>query len=479
MADLADHAYTHAIAVLGDAQEAAGVAVQAVRRGGRSRSTVLGHARDCALRSAPETSVVDLDAPAPAELTELAHALTLTRPPLERAIADLDTRHGLDRRGLGRALGLAPATAAQRAADVYHEWQRHLDPVVLARLGPGGCEALAEAMGAQLQGPTVPAAARPSAIDAVPPQPSDRQEPPATLGSLLSEGARVAEHAESCASCRDRLRAMVSVRLLLAQRPLDVAPAAVRAAAAPFRVLRFPSRPVPPAALETGSRRTHLPRTAVVVAASVMVMAIAGVGYLANRHPQQTRVDALTRQPPSGGALEVQPASVAGPFPPPVKLTNTSGRAATWTAKPDVDWVEVWPITGRLEPGQSATLRLAMQNSPEGEVRAVIRISGTDGSATVVRLSGTVERPPDVAALVRGCDVVATVEDEAEVAAATLHWTTADGAEVSVPMQRTLDGFAAGLPTAGEHLSWWVSAADARGNRSRTASTPVPPGSCA
>ncbi|MBW3614849.1 MAG: hypothetical protein KY439_06000 [Actinobacteria bacterium] len=449
MADLADHAYAHALAVLGNEEAAAEVAVQAVRRGGRSRSAVLGHARDHALRSASEACLVDLDAPAPPELTELARALAATRPPLERAVVDLATRHGLDRRGLRRALGVLPAAAALRVGEAYVEWQRHLDPVVLAHLGPGGCDALADALG---------------------------QEPRVTLGSLLAAGPAVAEHVASCDACRDRLRAMVSVRMLLAQRPLEAAPAAVRAAAAPARVLRFQSRPVLPGRLEPVARRAHLLRAA-LLAASAILAAVAGGTYLSNRQPHQTRVESLTQLPASGGGLQARPTSVAGPLPPPVELTNTSTRAATWVAEPDVAWLEVSPKTGRLDPGKSAELRLALHDSPEGEVRAVVRISSTDGSATVVRLTATVEHPPDVAAMVRGCDVVATIEDEAEVASVTLHWTEA-GDERSMPMQPSRDGFGARLPEQREGLVWWVSAVDARGNSSRTAGAALADRSC-
>src|SRR5688500_15431309 len=106
MADLADHAYGHAGAVLGPVEAAIEVATAAVRRGGRSRWAVLGHARDGVLLRAAEAAPADLDAPAPDDLTELATALAATRPAIDRVVVDLEARHGLDRGSFARALGL-------------------------------------------------------------------------------------------------------------------------------------------------------------------------------------------------------------------------------------------------------------------------------------------------------------------------------------------------------------------------------------
>ena len=477
MPDLADHAYAHAVAVLSPGDAAVDVAVEAVRRGGRSRSAVLGHARHRALDIAADPVPTDLDLPAPLELTPLAVALAATRPPAERAVVDLGTRHGLDRRGLGRALGLAPARAVSRAAAVHLEWQRHLDPAVLAHLGPGECGPLADALAGAF-------ATDGAGNDGAPvgdPHPAagpEEQERPRTLAALVAAGQVVVEHSAGCTACRDRLRAMVSVRRLLAQRPLEPAPAAVRAAAAPARLLRFPARHVPPPAVELADARATLARGAAVVVAAV-VFAVAAGAVIGNRHPQdQARVESLTRLPASGGTLQVEPASVEGVLPPPVELRNTSGHPATWTAEPDVAWLAVSPRAGRLEPGEAAPLRLTVRGSPEGEVRAVVRISSSDGSATVVRVVATVEHPPDLAASARGCDVSATVEDEAEVPSVDLHWQMADGPEVSAAMHRQADGFSGRLPHTPESLTWWVSAADARGNRSRTPAMSLPAASC-
>src|SRR5947209_1014354 len=116
MASLADHAYSHCRAVIGPSPIAVDLAVTAVRRGGRSRLAALSFARAAALAEAEPawaaTLAAAFAAPVPTDVPDVAEALALTRPPLERAVVDLALRHGLDRGGLGRALGLAPAAAA-------------------------------------------------------------------------------------------------------------------------------------------------------------------------------------------------------------------------------------------------------------------------------------------------------------------------------------------------------------------------------
>lgn len=457
MADLADHAYAHATAVLSPGEVAVEVAVQALRRGGRSLSSVLGHARHRALQAAENgEGGVEGDQPVPHDLTELALALAASRPPRERAVVDLDTRHGLDRSGFARALGLPPAAAAARAAAVYLDWQRHLDPVVLARLGPGDCDALGEAL-------------RDSGV-------GGRSE--GGLGSLLGVGEAVAEHVIGCSTCRDRLRAMVSVRLLLAQRPIEAAPDPVRAAASPSLVLRLQSRPTPPPPLEAGHRGRDLVRTALLAAAGVGAVATGAVLVAGSEPQHEARVESLTRLPPPTPELQVQPTSLHGVVPQPVELHNASGRSLSWQAEPDVPWLELSPASGRLEPGQSALMRLALQAAPEGDVRAVVRITATDGSATVVRLAASVEHPPDIAASVRGCEVLATVEDEGVVVSVALHWVDPSQGTGSVAMHPSGHAFGGRLPEGVEGLRWWVSAADARGNASRSSELALPGGTC-
>lgn len=488
MADLADHAYAHAVAVLGAGEPALEAAIVAVRRGGRSRSAVLGHTRAESLLRSADAASVDLDRPIPDDLTALAGILAATRPPVERAVIDLEGRHGLDRPGFGRALGTSTAAAGTRASEVGVTWERVLDPVVLARLGPGGCDGLAAALGATLGSPessgTGDDAGGSGTSDGTSSGGGDPPRvAPQTLRELVGLGPAVIDHAAGCSVCADRLRSMVSVRSLLAQRALDAAPSPVRAAAAPSR-LRRPAAP-PPLEPAPVARRWFRPVLSVVLAT---VVAGGGGAIAANlRTPgrETGTVEALTRMPEAGSVLVASPAAIEGRAPAPVKLANTSDDAVEWVAAADAGWLRVVPTEGRLAARRSTRLRLRVaDDAPEGELRGSVQITGRDGSASVVLLTTRVERAPDVAVTTAGCTVEATVEDEGEIAGAQLHWfepsaTPGDRpAERIEAMQATSTGFTGRLPNAGRPLTWWVTAADARGNQARTADQVAPADAC-
>src|SRR5438105_7806505 len=152
--DLADQAFGHCFVVLGDRQQAEDAALVALRRAGRSRSSVLAHARYQALERAAGLDAPQADTPAPNDLLELAVLLAATRPAAERAVLDL--RNRLDRAELGRALGLPATAAADRADAIGEAWDRELDPLLMARLGPGDCLLLAAVLAdADLAHPTL------------------------------------------------------------------------------------------------------------------------------------------------------------------------------------------------------------------------------------------------------------------------------------------------------------------------------------
>ncbi len=468
MTDPADHAYAHACAVLGSGEAAIETAILASRRGGRSRSTVLGHARHIALSRSDEATTPVLDEPVPADLTELAARLAASRPAIERVIVDLDGRHGLDRSRFARALGLSPAAAGSRSSAVSAEWQSLLDPVVLARLGPGGCDELSAVLSPLVSSPISSTDDRDAAGGSGEVGGSTTS---VTLGALIAIGPAVAEHAAECSDCGDRLRSMVSVRTLLGQRPLENAPAAVRAAATSSR-LRRPT-PAPPLEPETTTRRWLRPAVTVVVVVAVALGA--GVVSAARRNePPVQSVAALTSVPEAGSALTVSPSVVEGPLAPPIALSNTSGREVHWQADADVDWLQVAPAGGTLEAGETSTLRLSIAaDAPEGDVRGAVRITGAEGSVTLVRLMTTVERPPDVAATADGCAVTVTVEDEGQVRAVELH----EGASTT-PLPPTSGGYAGRLRNTPTPTFWWVTAVDARGNETRTPDRILPANTC-
>jgi hypothetical protein len=267
---------------------------------------------------------------------------------------------------------------------------------------------------------------------------------------------------------------MDSVRTLRAQRPIDRAPDAVRQAARRARGRR--PTPAPPLDPIPVSWRWRRPVLGAAAAALVIVAALLAVVAFRNEPSGSRRqVEALTRVPAAGSSLEIDPSAVEGSRPPPVRLRNDDERAVEWTAEADVPWLVVSPAEGTLEPGRSETLQLSVTPAaPEGDVSGAVRVTGTDGSDAVVRLSTTVERPPQLAATAQGCHVVVTVEDDGAIDDVRLHWR--EPAERATPLVAGDAGYAGDLPRGG--LTWWVTATDARGNQSRTPDANLPPDAC-
>ena len=454
MATLADHAYTHCRALLGDDPVAADHAVLAVRRGGRSRSAVLAFARAASLPLAqsrwPASADQVLALAVPTSLPEIAPLLAATRPPVERAVVDLALRHGLDRSGVGRAYGLAPAAAAARIGAVTAAWAADLDPVLLAWLGPGDCPDLVGLL--------------------------DDLAPFATVADLLAGGPAVATHVAQCERCHDRMRAMVSVPDLVGQRPLEEAPVEVGLVA---RRNRFrPPASAPPSI--DPQRRRRWPGLAVAAGVVAGLCLIgAGTAALADRSSSQDRrnhrVAALTKVA-SAGALQLSPTVVRAESGA-LLLRNLSTHTITWQASAGASWVTLRPTSGRLAAG--AVVEIVTQvtaTAPEGDLRSTVTAIGDDGSATGAVVETTVEHPPTLAASIEGCSVTATAEDQGSVTSVLLHWHEAGARPADERSVAMVPGGPPGSFTgavAATSTSWWVTAVDDRGNRALTQEEPV------
>jgi hypothetical protein len=441
--DLADHAFGHAMLVLGDADAAEEAAGRGLTRGGRSRPVVLGHTRAAAL---------ELPAgPAPEgpfdSVTAAALALAATRPPVERAVVDLEGRHGLTRGAFARALGVAPAAAAARGVAVGQAWADELDPALMAWLGPADCEGLADVLA----------------------------DDPTSVRDLLAVAPAVVAHTDGCDACADRRRALVSVRSLVVQHPLPDAPDRLHALARSGR--RRPSLPPPP--LEPGrSRRlvravmAGLLAGAVALAAVLIVQAIQRTDRAKSR-----RVEALTALPAGAGTLGLSHATFNASNTA-VDLSNRSATSIRWRAAANVPWLTVSPSEGRLDPGDSADVRLRILDAaPEGDLKATVTFTADNGDTVGLAGTGTIERPPDLAARRTRCSVVARAEDEGKVSAVVLHWREAK-------VERTIDlsgdqqsqDYRGALPPSA--TSWWVTAVDARGNVASTPEEKLPSPAC-
>ena len=428
---------------------------------------MLAHARFEALRSAVGAAGDDPADDAPGDVGALAWALAATRPPVEVAIVDLDTRHGLRRVGLGRSLGLPPAAAADRATSVAAAWETDLDPALMAWMGPGECEELATTL--------VHSGLRPLLTPAGTPEGPHR--PVSTVADLLRVAPAVAEHCEQCEVCADRRRAMVSVRSVLAQTPLPYAPDVLRAVDR-----RRIHRPIPPPpSIDPGPRR-WLAWVAAGVAVSVAIgAATLAIVSLSRRGSdgQEKRIEALTKIPPAGSSLVLSPTTVA-PGNGRLAIANRSSKAIDWTAQSDMPWLSLTPASGRLEPKASTIVTVTeLHTAPEGTVRAEIRVSAGDGSTAAAEMTGDLERPPDVSASNDGCTVTADAEDASDVTAVVLHWRDgANGVELTRAMAESDQGYVAPLPGGPDPLTWWVTATDGRANEARTPDATLAPGAC-
>lgn len=434
MPTVADHAYNHCLAVLGDADAAVVAAAIAVRQGGRPRTAVLGHARHEALLRPP---AAPSEPGSTAELLEVARWLAATRPPEERALIDLADRHELDRAALGRVWAAAPAEVADRLSAVDETWSRELDPALLVWLGAGDCDGLGAVLEAGGSG-------------------GDGD------GILDGRVAEVRSHVADCESCRDRVRAMVSVRTLLATAPFEPAPATVAGAGARRRRRR--PAPVP-------ARTVHHRRSRVWIAATAAALVVAvGLAGIVISMDRDDRVTTITAAPGGGSSLVVVPDRLSGAISSPISLRNLSVDTLSWTARAK-DFLTVEPASGELAPGTRERVTVGLgRNAPEGEMRATVTFSGDDGSSAAVQVESTVERAPDIDARAQECAVTAAVEDESELGSVVLHWRSG-GTESNVAMIEGDDAVWAGeLPEAAVEIEWWVSATDRRGNH---AATPV------
>lgn len=440
---VAASAFGHCLMLVRGEAVATDLAVVAVRRGGRALGAVLGHARAQALAFVAEHPPPPVDIPPHAGAPDVALALAATRPALELAVVDLSGRYGLSRSGLGIALRMTPSSAAAKVAEVAQAWEAELDPALLAWLGPGECEELTRLLTAA---------------------------PSGDAAQLLTLGAEVSSHIGSCSACSDRRRAMPSVRQLVTGTPLHPPPVTVIAAASGSRL----QPPVPPPPLEP--RRHRVPVRAVAAAAAVVAGAgvVAAVAEARRDDRRTSALAALTRLPIDASALQLVPSTIDVATRQ-VSLTNTSGVTVGWELATDAPWLEAVPASGRLGPGETTVLRLD-GSPPEGEVRAWVRVTGEDGSASAAALAGTVEHPPDLGADAEACVVRATVEDEGEVVV-VLHWRDGAGVERTTGMAESDPGLQAALPPGVAPITWWVSAVDGRGNQARTPDR-VLPGGC-
>jgi hypothetical protein len=445
--DPAELAFGHALAMLGDPEAATDVATTALRRAGRGRGSVLAHARHQAVARAAEDEPVDianlhtqvLDLPA------LAATLASTRPPEERAALDVRARTAGDLAALGDGLGMRPSSAAEKCNDIAAEWERSLDPALLAFSGPGDCAGLAAIL---------------------------EDAPTDTVADLLAVAPAVRTHAQDCTVCGDRLRAMSPVRSFFSGATVEL-PDDVRAVGHSSR-RRRPAAPPPPL-FDTDAPRGQRRRWPLAVAAVVVVALVATALVVATRGTTNKDVEALTKMPASV-ALTLGPAEVSDDTAR-LHLRNRSDRAVSYRAASSAEWAAITPRTGRIPAHDAAVIAVrALDNAPEGDVTATLTVTTSLGGAMSRDVAFALEHAPDLDATAQGCEVDVHVVEQGQLTSLVLHWR--DTEEHTSDIAQTPDGYRAQLAPGPQPLTWWVTAVDDRGNEARTPDQVIQPGAC-
>ncbi len=397
-------AYSHALAITGNAQEAESIAATALRRGAHSRIAVIAHARHLALEAAPPADTADVLAPA--DPRALAVLLAGTRPAVERAIVDAELRYGLDSPSFARVLGIPSQRATSRASAVAQTWRNSLDPALMAWLGPGSCEGLAATLETQGLGPSghdtiTPIATTP--VETLAPTGTDFVQPAEalseastrlegathiTVGQLLTAAPHVTEHVRTCEVCSERMRMMTPVRTLVGQLQPEVVPASVALAArASRRRLAGPLPPsIEPRRIDVARARTLVVGAGVLAAVGLGVWGI--VDLINNSSDSQAERVARLVDAPAASRLLGTP-SVITPKTGTAALANNGNEPILWHATTSAPWLSVSPADGRLLPAQTVSLAVKADASDERLTDASITITGSDGSTQTLKFSPT------------------------------------------------------------------------------------------
>lgn len=391
-------AYSHALSILREPGEAELVAAAALRRGGHSRVAVIAHARHLSLARASTSAPTSLDELASPDPRVLALQLAGTRPAIERSIVDLELRYGLDARSFGRSIGLSSSQAIERSREITKTWANHLDPAMMALLGPGTCEVLAHVLankgmspnsrgiGSNARSSTLLAATGTEPVSLI--QASETDTAGVTIGNLIDAADSVTHHAAQCETCGDRLRLMTSVRTLVGQVPLEPVPASVATAARASRrrlAGPFPSS-IEPRAFD-GLRAPWL--LALTVTAAVIVAVCLGIWLVPgalNHHDntQARRVERLLQSAPESRLLGTP--TIITPDVKTAALANNGTDPIIWHATTSALWLKVSPSNGELQPAKSISLDVtASSPPPNSSSDATITIAGDDGSKQTLR----------------------------------------------------------------------------------------------
>lgn len=437
----------------------------------------------------------------------------------DRALLDLNLRHGLEGQELADAIGVDTGYAYVLLSRLRDQVERSLGALLLSRYGRANCSELAQLL-ASWDGRYTP---------------------------LIRK--RVARHADGCSACGERRRTLASPLALLSAVPLVPAPTHLRdrvlgdtglvahhadagswkpdAAGFPPSPYRSrPKRPAPGAAVAaalvlllgagltvlpgTWNERTDdLPLTAagslttatsttIAPESTTTAVAVTSTTLVGGTTPPT----GVTTSTPGSSTTTVGPVVGTGPrlgvgqdrldfgsrgSVQSLDLHNHGDAPAAWTAALQPAAFTIEPDRGVIAAGGTAraTVRLDRDAVPEGTVSGRIRIT-SDGGDLDVLLDGVVARPPVIGRLTidrteiaaspcssrpTAATVRASATDESGIASVTLRWRHSSAATGSRPLDQDGGTYTAQLgpfPSPGS-VTWWVEASDALGVRAHSA----------
>ena len=454
------------------------------------RTSALGRARRRAkavptedVGSMSATEAPFADEPDIGELRQIVWDAAAGLAPRDRAVLELHLRHDLVGQDLAEALGVSAHHASVLLGRVRGLVERSLGALLVGRTGRRDCPDL-DALLAGWDG---------------------------RLSPLLRK--RVARHIDGCEVCGERRRAMISPLALLAAMPIVPAPSSLRS-----RVLAEVER------TPRGSDRPGRGRVPAAGAADVAVVVTVAL-LLANRGVDPVAVSggpdtstttgsATTAVSTSTtGAPSVTAELTPGSTDPPiafaativvmsgpvdfdldtteavVRFRNGGNEPLAWTVTADLPGVTVIPSSGLLSPGSTRALTLTMDRGAlaEGAHDGALRIASEGLTPGGVSLSARVERAPTIDGVAinrtsisfssgsrcRRAQVSAAVNDESGVTP-LLRWQrngspTVEGSTMAPTPDGKVRGFVGPVlsPSDGP-ITWWIEAADTRGNTART-----------
>ncbi|MFL6062955.1 MAG: sigma-70 family RNA polymerase sigma factor [Marmoricola sp.] len=449
---------------------------------------------DEALAAMPDDSLTPDQAAEKAALTQLVWDAAAGLADRDRALLDLHLRQGLEGAELGEAMGTSASNAYVMLNRLRGQVDRSLGALLIARLGREDCAELDALLGGW----------------------------DGSFSPLIRK--RVARHVESCETCGERRRTMLSPWVLLAGVPVFVAPLTLRDRVLGDSRLVSALGPLdggPPAgplgAAAAGPSRA--PRGRKVLAA-VAAAAVLVAGGLALHHAQDDKAtDASSGlrpgdvlggghasdppRSPATSAPSTAPAPLPTFAPPPApptpasttvapagvlaastsrldfgaragrrtfRLSNTGGQPISFLIGTTSGAVSASPASRIIAPGSSVVVTVAVDRSrlAEGSATEGLSVSSGGGAADVQVLVDTERNPvigrPSVGASSCDVPVTAKVTDESRLTSVRLSWS-GPGGSGSAAMSAGANGWAA-TPrfTVGGQVTFRVTATDSRGN---------------